>query len=104
MKLTKSEIRENIMRSGSHFFDRKTLSFFGETMRDYTTRYHVATDTNILIRQRSKAGPCVYVYTENPAELVTIHDASPANTTQEIIDLFELQATEAEFFSMLESV
>lgn len=111
-KLTKSEIRAYTTLAGSHFFDRKTLSFFGETMKDYSSRYHAATDTNILIRRRSNAGPRVYVYEPESAEkragLVEIRNASPANTTQEIIDLFELQtteateATEAEFFTMLE--
>lgn len=60
MKMTLSNIREAVTRAGSHHFDRKTLSFFGETMKSYRAYYHEPTGLNILIRHTSKAGPDAY--------------------------------------------
>ena len=36
--MTKSELRQNVMNTGSHHFDRKTMKFFGDTMANYTVR------------------------------------------------------------------
>ena len=38
--MTPSELKANILAHGpdSHFFDRKTMKFFGDTMRNYGVR------------------------------------------------------------------
>lgn len=36
--MTKSELRQNVINTGSHFFDHKTMKFFGDTMRNYGLR------------------------------------------------------------------
>ena len=38
--MTPSELKANILKhdSESHFFDRKTMQFFGDTMRNYGVR------------------------------------------------------------------
>ncbi len=75
MKMTLSNIREAVMRAGSHHFDRKTMSFFGETMKSYRAYYHETTELNILIRHTSKAGPDAYaVVQDDPAR--PIYDAA----------------------------
>jgi hypothetical protein len=33
--MTKSELRQRVMETGSHFFDRSTMRFFGDTMANY---------------------------------------------------------------------
>lgn len=42
--MTKSELRANVMATGSHFFDAKTMKFFGDTMANYGIREMVITD------------------------------------------------------------
>lgn len=38
--MTPSELKANILKHnpGSHFFDRKTMQFFGDTMKNYGVR------------------------------------------------------------------
>lgn len=33
--MTASELKYNIEGTGSHFFDRKTMKFFGDTMKNF---------------------------------------------------------------------
>ena len=33
--MTPSKLKYNVQETGSHFFDRKTLKFFGDTMTNY---------------------------------------------------------------------
>ena len=34
-KITKSELRERVIATGSHFFDRDWMKFFGDTMKNF---------------------------------------------------------------------
>jgi len=34
--MTKSELRQRVIDTGSHFFDRSTMRFFGDTMANYS--------------------------------------------------------------------
>ena len=36
--MTKSELKERVMATESHFFDRDTMKFFGDTMANYGVR------------------------------------------------------------------
>lgn len=36
MKLTIYEIKRRVKATGSHFFDRKTLKFFNQTLKDFS--------------------------------------------------------------------
>lgn len=36
--MNKSELRQNVINTGSHFFDYKTMKFFGDTMKNYGLR------------------------------------------------------------------
>ena len=36
--MTPSELRFHVEQTGSHFFDRKALKFFGDTMKNYGCR------------------------------------------------------------------
>jgi len=33
--MTKTELKNAVMATGSHFFDRSSMRFFGDTMRNY---------------------------------------------------------------------
>lgn len=35
--MNKSQLRANVMATGSYFFDRATMKFFGDTMANYGT-------------------------------------------------------------------
>jgi hypothetical protein len=37
-KFTKSDLRHNVTATGSHFFDSKSMKFFGDTMSNYGLR------------------------------------------------------------------
>jgi len=36
--MTPSELKHHVEQTGSHHFDRKTMKFFGDTMRNYGVR------------------------------------------------------------------
>ena len=36
--MTKSELKYNVEKTGSNFFDHKTMKFFGDTMANYGIR------------------------------------------------------------------
>lgn len=36
--MTPSELKYNVENTGSHFFDRESMRFFGDTMRNYGVR------------------------------------------------------------------
>jgi hypothetical protein len=38
--MTKSELRQKVTETGSHYFDRKSMKFFGDTMRNYWCSRH----------------------------------------------------------------
>lgn len=59
-----AEIASANCEAGFHFFDRKTLEFFDETMRSYRVQH--AKDGRILvIRKGGNAGDATFVF--NPA-------------------------------------
>lgn len=37
-KMTPSELKYNVEKTGSNFFDRPSMKFFGDTMRNYGVR------------------------------------------------------------------
>lgn len=37
-KFTKSTLRTNVMATGSHFFDRSSMAFFGDSMANFGLR------------------------------------------------------------------
>jgi hypothetical protein len=47
---TPADIRAASLAAGHHFFDRKTMQFFGDTMRNFATR--TDGDRVILYRRR----------------------------------------------------
>lgn len=36
--MTPAELKERVSATGSNFFDRKSMAFFGDTMRNYSVR------------------------------------------------------------------
>jgi hypothetical protein len=40
-RITRAELRERITQTGSFYFSRKTLQFFGQTMRDFASTWRV---------------------------------------------------------------
>ena len=38
--MTKSELKNNVESNGSHFFDRSSMKFFGDTMANYYVPKH----------------------------------------------------------------
>ena len=36
--MTKSELKRNVTATGSHYFDRSSMKFFGDTMANYGVR------------------------------------------------------------------
>lgn len=43
--MTTSELKYNVEQTGSHFFERSSMRFFGDTMRNYGVRGPVTVDT-----------------------------------------------------------
>ena len=39
--ITRAELRARVQGAGSHYFDRKTLQFFKQTMRDFASTWRV---------------------------------------------------------------
>jgi len=50
MAFTKSDLRYEVMATGSHFFDRSTMRFFGDTMANYGITHHKLTEVYELRR------------------------------------------------------
>lgn len=66
-KPTLGEIRAANERGGFHFFDRKTLRFFGETMRNY--RVGKVIDGKVsVIRRGGKAGSATFLFDPDTGE------------------------------------
>lgn len=65
-RYTMLEIREANIAAGFHTFDRKTLRFFGETMRNYSAGEVGATGCQYVYRNGGKAGNAVFLF--NPLE------------------------------------
>lgn len=61
-RLTMSEIRERVIASGSHFFDRKTMRFFGETMRNYGAGEVLPDGCQVFRKSGSRAGYKAYKF------------------------------------------
>jgi len=38
MTMNKTELKANVTATGSHFFDRDSMKFFGDTMKNYGVR------------------------------------------------------------------
>ena len=51
-----SEIRARVIDSGSHYFDRATLRFFGETMRNFVAGPVREDGKQYVYRNGGKAG------------------------------------------------
>lgn len=71
---TMAAIRYAVSRSRNspNFFDRKTLQFFGETMRDYRRR--VEDGTVYVDRLSSRAGRKTYIFDTATHEMRVIRD------------------------------
>lgn len=60
-KLTLSEIRAISLEKGRSFFARRTLKFFGETMKNYQVR-HAPDGTIYIDRRGGMAGDGTFVF------------------------------------------
>ena len=67
-KPTMAQIRQHGMEAGYHTFDRKTLKFFGETMRDYRVGAVLADGKFEVIRNGGRAGHAVFIYNPETGE------------------------------------
>lgn len=65
-RYTMSEIRSANIAAGHHNFDRKTMRFFGETMRNWVAGPVNADGTQQVYRNGGKAGSATFVF--NPAD------------------------------------
>lgn len=68
-KPTMSEIRQHNMEAGFHTFDRKTLKFFGETMRDYRVGKALEDGTVEVYRSGGRAGSATFIYNPKTGEV-----------------------------------
>lgn len=65
---TKAAIRQAVMQTGSHHFDRDTMRFFGETMANYSVE--ITDDAEIILhRSGGRAGYKRYVFDPETHEL-----------------------------------
>ena len=58
--MTKTELKQKITANGSHFFDRKSMKFFGDTMRNYGVRESVVdtlTQKNVEVYELYRKRP-----------------------------------------------
>lgn len=55
-RYTMSEIRSANIAAGFHNFDRKTLRFFGETMRNWSAGVVNPDGTQVVVRSGGRAG------------------------------------------------
>ena len=46
--LTPSDLKHKVQQTGSHFFDRETMQFFGDTMSNYSVSRHVVEITDSM--------------------------------------------------------
>lgn len=60
-RLTMSEIRARNLAAGHHTFDRKTMKFFGETMRNWRAG-PVAFGCQFVFRRGGKAGNATFIF------------------------------------------
>ena len=65
-KHTMPEIRQANLAAGFHTFERKTLRFFGETMRNWAVGPLTSDGKQIVIRHGGKAGNASFLF--NPAD------------------------------------
>jgi len=70
--LTMSEIRYRVTESGSHFFDRKTLRFFGVTMRNFSAGELRPDGLQYVYRSGGRAGSKTYLFDAKTAKLSTL--------------------------------
>jgi len=49
--MTPSELKRNVEETGSFFFSRKTMKFFGDTMKNYGVRQAVIMDTHNITKE-----------------------------------------------------
>lgn len=68
---TISRIRQEMMRRGSHHWDRKTMRFFGETVKNYSVR-NDPDGTTYVIRRGGRCPSKLYRYDEANADLVEV--------------------------------
>lgn len=71
-KLTLSQIKAINQQTGHHFFDRKTLRFFGETMRNYKAGAIREDGLQLLYRVGGKAGSKTFLFNSKDGSIKRI--------------------------------
>ena len=60
--MTSSELKYNVEKTDSYFFTRKTMKFFGDTMRNYGVRSYDANTWELYRKRPVKHGLCSSAY------------------------------------------
>lgn len=74
--LSMPEIRYRMTEAGSHFFDRKTLKFFGETMKNFTAGERLPDGKQWVYRHGGRAGSKTYLFNATTNKLEDYHPAA----------------------------
>lgn len=76
-RMTIHEIKRRVEARGSHFFDRKTLRFFGQTMKSFSVRKLTATtwliSAPIIDKDRRFQGATVVMFDSTDDSLRAIN-------------------------------
>jgi hypothetical protein len=78
-KLTISEIRSANQAAGFYTFDRKTLRFFGETMRNWKAGPLLPDGRQTVYRSGGKAGSKTFVFNPSNSSVLPFRNPEPSH-------------------------
>lgn len=77
-KQSMSQIRQANLEAGQHHFDRSTMRFFGETMRNYTAGKVIGENSQVVYRNGGRAGRATFVFDNLTGRMVKQQEYSSA--------------------------